>query len=94
MKIDSEAIERAEKTLRNIYGMRPEDLPRQMHGMEIDEESFARFQTAMFDKLKWRYKREYRAMPTVLEPAFGTLTLHFFLVGALCGRYQALEDRP
>ena len=84
--IDSHAIERAEHTLKVIYG--GSSLDRQLSAFQIDRGAFDNFLAHNTGVIKQRYGNAWHEMDPRLEPAINTMLVHFFLAGLICGHNE------
>ena len=84
--IGAHEIERAEYTLRVIYG--GASLDRQLSAFQIEREAFDNFLTHSMNVLKKRYGSSYQDMDPGLEPAWATMMVHMFMTGIIVGHNQ------
>jgi hypothetical protein len=84
--ISSHELERAEHTLKVVYG--GSSLDRQLKAFQVEREAFDNFLAANVEVIKQRYGNAYHEMDPRLEPAWMTLMLHMFLSGLICGHNE------
>lgn len=83
--ITSEQIERAERTLKIVYGG-PFD--KQLERLSVEREAFDNFLSGNVAIIKRRYGNAWQEMDPRMEPAIATLMAHMFLTGLLCGHHE------
>lgn len=81
--IDGEAFERAENTLKVVYGG---DLGRQLSALEVDRDALDNVLEHCRDVIDRRYREARHNMDPRLEAGYMTMIVHMFLVGLIAGR--------